>query len=304
MSRENIREMGRENIQEISRENIHENSGENSRENSREMGSENSRENSREMGREIGRGSAAHRAAGIGFILLLVLLWQLLSMRIGKSYLLPSPYSVLEALWEERADIFTVHFPATLEVILLGGLLAVLLGAVFAILMDVSDWLKRALYPILTVTQTVPVMCIAPVFVLWFGYTVKMRVLVVILVNFFTVTVNLYDGLSSTRPERMELLQTYGADRLQYFTLLRLPTALPYFFTALKISVPWSVIGEAVSEWLGAPAGLGTYSRSCMMNLDAAGLLAPLLVLTALALFMNAVLEFAERRIVNWKEEK
>ncbi len=237
-----------------------------------------------------------------GFLVFLILFWQLLSMLVGKNFLLPSPLAVLRSLWTHRAEIFLVHFPATLEVIILGGILAVLTGILFAVLMDLSPWMKSALYPILTVSQTIPVMCLAPVLVLWFGYTVRMRVLVVILVNFFTVTVNLYDGFAAANPGRLELMRTYGADRMQIFSLLKMPTALPYFLTALRISVPWSVIGAAVAEWLGAQNGLGTYSRSCMMNLDAAGLLAPLVVLTAFALFLNWVLGLAERRLAGWQD--
>lgn len=238
-----------------------------------------------------------------GFLLGLLVLWQLLSMWIGKKFLLPSPLDVLESLWKNRAEIFLVHLPATFRVVAAGGVLSVLFGALFAVAMDWSSRLRRALYPILTVSQTIPVVCLAPVLVLWFGYTDTMRVLVVILVNFFTVTVSLCDGFASTRPARMELLQTYGATRLQAFALLRLPTALPYFFTALHVTVPWSVIGAAVAEWLGAQAGLGTYSRSCMMRLDAAGLLAPLVVLTAFALLLNALLNFLEERILTWRGE-
>ena len=231
------------------------------------------------------------------------MLWHLLSLWIGKKFLLPSPVDVLESLWKNRAEIFTVHLPATLRVVAAGGILSVLFGVLFAVAMDWNGWLRRALYPILTVSQTIPVVCLAPVFVLWFGYTDTMRILVVILVNFFTVTVSLCDGFAATRSERMELLQTYGASRLQCFALLRLPTALPYFFTALHVTVPWSVIGAAVAEWLGAQAGLGTYSRNCMMRLDAAGLLAPLVVLTAFALLLNALLGFVEEHVLTWRGE-
>ena len=241
------------------------------------------------------------RAVSLGTLAGLLVLWQILSILIARPFLLPSPMAVLQSLLEHREEIFLTHLPATFGVVLAGGFLAVLLGAAFAVLMDWSPWLIQALYPLLTVTQTIPVMCLAPVLVLWFGYTFRMRVVVVILVNFFTVTVDLCDGFASTRQERTELLRTFGADRLQQFTLLRMPTALPYLFTALRISVPWSVIGAAVAEWLGAPAGLGMYSRSCMLNLDAAGLLAPLLVLTALALMMNAVLGKIEARLMKWR---
>lgn len=245
---------------------------------------------------------ASKHLLSTGFLLSLLVLWQILSLWIGRSFLLPSPLDVAASLWKNRTDIFTVHLPATLRVVAAGGILSVLLGALFAVTMDWSSRLRRALYPILTVSQTIPVMCIAPVLVLWFGYTDMMRIIVVILVNFFTVTVSLCDGFAATSPQRMELLQTYGASRLQIFLLLRMPTALPYFFTALHITVPWSVIGAAVAEWLGAPAGLGTYSRTCMMSLDAAGLLAPLVVLTAAALLLNALLERVEAKALTWRD--
>ncbi len=243
------------------------------------------------------------KTLGIGFGLFLLLLWQLIAAGIDKSYILPRPAEVLMHIIENRTELFTVHLPATMKVVGIGCILAVILGFLLAVAMDWSPALEKALYPVLTVTQTIPTMCIAPVFVLWFGYTVKMRVIVVILVNFFSVTVNVFDGFQASSPGRTELLTTYGAGRLQQFLLIRIPTALPNFFTSLRIAVPWSVVGAAVAEWLGAPDGLGTYSRSCMMNLDAAGLLAPLLILTVIALILTGILSLIEKKVVTWKGE-
>ncbi|MEE1228831.1 MAG: ABC transporter permease [Lachnospiraceae bacterium] len=237
----------------------------------------------------------------VGFGIFLLVLWEVLSLIIDDAFIMPSPQAVIHSLIENRLEIFTEHFPATMEVVLLGGVLSILFGMLFAILMDAHKSIERAVYPILTVTQTVPVMCVAPVFVLWLGYSVKMRVLVVILTNFFPVTVNLFDGLKSTREDRTELLETYGASKWQKFIMLRMPTALPYFFSSLRVALPWSVVAAAISEWLGAPKGLGTYSRYCMMNLDAAGLLAPLIVLTVVALILNALLKFVEKKVITWQ---
>ncbi len=232
------------------------------------------------------------KAAGILFILVLIGLWQLLAVFIGKSYILPSPAKVIVHLIENRAEIFTVQLPATMYVVAIGLSLSIILGFIFAVIMDASATIEKMLYPILTVSQTIPTMCIAPILVLWMGYGSAMRIVVVVLVNFFSVTVNVFDGLKATSDLHTELMHTFGAGRLQSFFLLRLPTALPNFFTALKIAIPWSMIGAAVAEWLGAPAGLGMYSRKCMMSLDAAGLLAPLLVLTVLAVILNGILIF------------
>ena len=245
----------------------------------------------------------SRRIWGLGFGIFLIIFWEMLAFLIGKAYILPGPVDVLESLWEHRVEIFTQHLPATMKVVCIGSVCSILIGTALAILMDRSSLLERALYPILTATQTIPTMCIAPVFVLWFGYSITMRVIVVILVTFFSITVNLFDGFHAASEARMELMQTFGATEMQQFTMLRMPTALPYFFTALQVAVPWSVVGAAVAEWLGAPSGLGTYSRSCMMNLDAAGLLAPLVVLTVIALALNGILKLLERRLVTWRGE-
>lgn len=243
------------------------------------------------------------KGLGIGFGVFLLVLWEVIAAGIDKSYILPRPVAVLKHIAENKEELFAVHLPATMKVVVIGCICAVVLGFFLAVLMDCDSRVEKALYPVLTATQTIPTMCIAPVFVLWFGYTVKMRVIVVILVNFFSVTVNVFDGFKATNNGRTELMKTYGAGRMQQFLLLRLPTALPNFFTSLRIAVPWSVVGAAVAEWLGAQDGLGTYSRSCMMSLDAAGLLAPLLILTVVALMLNAILGFVEKRVITWKGE-
>ena len=239
---------------------------------------------------------------GVLFIVILIAAWQIIAMAVDKSYMLPQPSEVFLHLWENRAEIFTVHFPATMQTVVIGLALSVATGVLLAVIMDSDARVERAVYPLLTVSQTIPVMCIAPVFVLWFGYSLTMRIVVVVLVNFFSVAVNVFDGLKSTDKGKSDLLATYGASRIQQFFYLRLPTALPNFFTALKIAIPWSMVGAAVAEWLGAPDGLGMYSRNCMAQLDAAGLIAPLVVLTVTALLLNGVLSVAEKRIIMWKE--
>jgi len=230
-------------------------------------------------------------------------LWQLLAVKIDASYILPSPLKVWETLQDNFHLIMTTHFPMTMKVVAIGSAIALVLGLLLAIVMDLDERIEKAVYPILTVSQTIPILCIAPIFVLWFGYTTTTRVLVVVLVTFFSVTVNVFDGFKSTKKEMTELLRTYGANRWQQFIKLRIPTALPYFFTALKISLPWAVVGAAIAEWLGSPGGLGNYSRKMMMDLNAAGLIAPLMVISAVALIINSIIRIIERLVVTWRDE-
>ncbi|MCR4955653.1 MAG: ABC transporter permease [Lachnospiraceae bacterium] len=238
------------------------------------------------------------------FGVFLLLMWQVLSMVIGNSFILPSPLAVLQNLRENSGEIFLVHFPATMQVVVVGAILSIVIGVGFALLMDASTIIAGAVYPILTVTQTIPVMCLAPVLVLWLGYTMKMRVLVVVLANFFSVTVDMYDGLQSTDEEKSRLLSSFHAKRWQQLVMLRLPSAMPHFFSALHVVIVWSVVGAAVAEWLGASRGLGTYSRYCLSGLDAAGLIAPLLVLTVVALVLNKAVKLIEYRVLKWRDER
>ena len=242
------------------------------------------------------------RLWGISFIVALIVVWQLAAVLINKSFLLPSPSGVLVNIWKNRVELFTVHFPATMQSVIIGLIISVAVGILFAVIMDADERVEKAIYPILTVSQTIPTMCIAPVLVLWFGYSLTTRVIVVVLVNFFSVAVNVFDGFKSVSTQKTELMSTFNAKKTQQLFMLKFPTAMPNLFTALKIAVPWSMVGAAVAEWLGAPSGLGTYSRSMMAQLDAAGLLAPLVILTVTALAANAVLIIIEKKIVTWRE--
>lgn len=240
---------------------------------------------------------------GVLFGVFLLALWQALAIKIDASYILPSPIEVLDTLADNYELIMFKHFPMTMKVVAIGSVIALALGLMLAVIMDLDERVEKAIYPILTVSQTIPILCIAPIFVLWFGYTTTTRVIVVVLVTFFSITVNVFDGFKATKKEMTELLTTYGASRWQQFVKLRIPTALPYFFTALKISLPWSVVGSAIAEWLGSPGGLGNYSRKMMMDLNAAGLIAPLLVISAVALIINGIIRIIERLVVTWRDE-
>ena len=239
----------------------------------------------------------------VGFGIFLLILWQGLAVLINASYILPSPISVLAHLLENLPELMTVHFPTTMGVVFLGSLISVLLGVLFAILMTMSPMLEKTIYPLLTISQTIPTMCLAPIFVLWLGYTTRMRVVLVVIMSFFSITVNVFDGFSAVKKESMELLKTYGANRWQQFYLLQIPTALPYFFTSLKVTIPWSVVAAAVAEWFGSQSGLGNYSRVRMMSLDAAGLLAPLVIVSITALIITGIIKLIERKIVTWGDE-
>ncbi|MBU3220631.1 ABC transporter permease [Clostridium algidicarnis] len=237
----------------------------------------------------------------LSFILLLI--WEGIARYINAMYILPSPTKIIEKTFKLRKVLFLVHLPATLSVTLIGLFISIILGVSLAIAMSLNEKIERAIYPIMVVTQTIPVTALAPIFVLWFGYSIWSKVIVTTLITFFPITVNVYDGLRSTRTDMEELLVTYGASKKDIFIKLKIPYALPYFFSSLKIAVPISVIGAAISEWLGAQCGLGYFSKRMMTQLDGAGVFAPILVLSLAAVILVAIINILENKIINWRNE-
>ena len=246
-------------------------------------------------------GKANLPAAILVFALLMV--WQAAAMGVGAAYILPSPVQVLRRLWELRGPLFTAHLPATMEVVGVGLAISIALGLALAVLMDASPVAEKALYPLIIASQTIPTTALAPLFVLWFGYSVWSKVLVTVLITFFPVVVTVFDGFQSVKAEMRELLLTFGANRRQIFWKLKIPAVLPYFFSALKMAIPLSVIGAAIGEWLGAQSGLGYFSRRMMTQLDGAGVFAPILLLSLAAMLLVAVVSAVERRVVTWRGE-
>ena len=241
--------------------------------------------------------------ASLLFLFALLMLWQLGAMKIDASYILPTPMQILRKLWELRDILFTVHLPATMEVTLIGLAISLIMGLGLAVLMDVSPFWQKALYPVVVASQTIPTTTIAPLFVLWFGYGIWSKVLVTILITFFPITITVYDGLRSAKVEMAELLLTYGATKRDIYWKVKVPCALPYFFSAVKMAVPMSIIGAAIGEWLGAQSGLGYFSRRMMTQLDGAGVFAPIVLLSVTAMVTVGIVSLLEKRLVRWRGE-
>ena len=236
-------------------------------------------------------------------VFILLIAWQMGAMGLDAAYILPSPTQILVRLWELRGPLLTVHLPATMSVTFIGLAISIVLGLGLAILMDISDIAQKALYPIIIASQTIPTTAIAPLFVLWFGYGIWSKVLVTILITFFPITITVFDRFKSTKREMEELLISYGANQREIFMKLKLPTALPNFFSAIKMAIPMSIIGAAIGEWLGAQSGLGYFSRRMMTQLDGAGVFAPIVLLSIVAMIIVAIIAVLEKACIKWRKE-
>jgi ABC-type nitrate/sulfonate/bicarbonate transport system permease component len=196
----------------------------------------------------------------IGLVVLLVVLWEIAVRVLAiDPVVLPAPSRILSALWDARATAAD-HAATTLAETVVGFGLSVAFAVGVALLMDSIDWVRRALYPILVTSQTIPIVAVAPLLVIWFGpLGLLPKITVVVLVTFFPVTVALLDGLAGADRDATSLLETMGATRSQVLFKLRLPGALPMFFTGLRIAVTYAVIGAIFGEQVGAVNGLGIW---------------------------------------------
>jgi ABC-type nitrate/sulfonate/bicarbonate transport system permease component len=226
--------------------------------------------------------------------------WQLYVEVSGiNEILLPAPTRVASAFWANRDTLKTDAW-VTIKEIVYGYLLAVVFGVGLAILVHSSRLVERALYPWLVVSQMVPIPAVAPIFVLWTGFDIRPKLMVITLVCFFPICVNTIDGLRAVEPELLNLLRTLGASRLQRFRIARLPAALPFIFSGLKVSAAFSVLGAVFGEWVGANSGLG-YEILVLNNQSAtADMFAVIVLLSLIGIAMFMLVATAERLALPW----
>jgi putative hydroxymethylpyrimidine transport system permease protein len=235
-------------------------------------------------------------------VICFLLIWEAGASLVNMKFILPAPTDIVLKLWDLKIPLFADHLPATLLIIILGLLISIVFGVGLAVWMCVSKTVERAIYPIIISSQTIPIIALAPIFVLWFGYSIWSKVVVTVLITFFPITVNTYDGLRSTSKEYRELLLTMGASKKDIFLKLQVPACTPHFFSGLKVAVTLSVIGAAIGEWIGAQAGLGYFSRRMMTQFDGAGVFAPIVILSAVGILLFIFVVLLENRTLKWRK--
>lgn len=237
---------------------------------------------------------------------LLICAWQFAVSVSGiDPTILPSPARVLEQGWAQRSEL-GYNARATLEVTLVGFAFSVVIAWVIAVVVDFSPILRRAIVPVLVASQTIPIIAVAPLLIVWFGFGLLPKVLVVALSTFFAVTIGLIEGFNHADPETSGLLKSMGAGRLKEFRYVRLPSALPSFFTALRISITYAVVGAIFAEYAGAATGLGIYMSIAKNAYRTDLVLAAVVVTAALSIALFALTFLVERLVIPWsfKERK
>ena len=236
-------------------------------------------------------------------IVIILMLWQAVcSLELVEAFLLPSPIAVVSAFVSEL-PILMEHLLITLAEAFLGLVLGIALGFVVAVLMDQFQGLYKAFYPLIVLTQTVPAVAIAPLLVLWFGYEMTPKVVLIVITTFFPIAVGLLNGFQSADKDAMNLLRAMGAGRGQIFCHIKLPGALSQFFAGLRISASYAVVGAVISEWLGGFKGLGVYMTRVKQAFSFDKMFAVIFLVSIISLLLMKGVDLLQRISMPWEKE-
>lgn len=252
-------------------------------------------------GRPAGVNPLVGKLAAPVTVIALIALWQLVcTVGLVPSFLLPSPVAVVEALIGDW-PLLAGHAVTSLAEAAAGLVCGIALGFAAAILMDRFELVYRAFYPLVVLTQTVPTVAIAPLLVLWFGYGMLPKVVLIVITTFFPITVGLLDGFRSVDPDVIDLMRSMGANRVQIMRHAKLPASLGYLFSGLKISATYAIVGAVIAEWLGGFSGLGVYMTRVRSAYAFDKMFAVIILISALSLVLMWAVGVLRRRLMPWE---
>jgi ABC-type nitrate/sulfonate/bicarbonate transport system permease component len=242
----------------------------------------------------------SHKAAPWLAVLFLLLVWEL-GVRLYNlpGYILASPSQVL-AVMTDIYPALCFHGGMTLLEAVSGFILAIIAAFIIAFMLDRCLWLNRAVYPILIISQTIPLIVLAVLFTIWFGFGLLPKILVVILVCFFPVVISLSNGLREVDPDQLNLFRSMGASPLKTFTMVKLPAALPAFFAGIRISATYSIMAAVIAEWLGSNRGLGYYMTLQQKQFAIDRVLAAVAIICLLSLLLVKLIDLSEYLLIPW----
>ena len=236
----------------------------------------------------------------VGLAVAVLVVWELVVRFFGvPTFVIPAPSAIATALVESRAALMAASKATAVEV-LFGFVLAAVAGIAVALVIVRFERFGKALYPLVVLFQNVPKVALAPIFILWFGYDLTPKVVLIVVIAFFPVAIDMLAGLQSVEPSFVALMQSVGAGRSEILRRVRVPHSLPHLMAGLKVAITFSVIGAIVGEFAGASAGLGYVIQFASTQLDTPLVFAALVVVSVLGLFFYYLVEFAERLLVPW----
>ncbi len=237
-------------------------------------------------------------------ILVILAIWEgLCVFKVVPDFMLPSPGETVRAFLGDF-DLLMGHLRVTLLETLAGTVCGVAIGFGTACLMDRWDWAYKAVYPLIVLTQTIPAVAIAPLLVLWFGYGMMPKVILIVLITFFPIVIGVLGGFRSVDQDALDLMRSMGASRWQIFRHLKFPHALPHFFSGLRITVAYAVVGAVLAEWLGGFAGLGVYMTRVKKSFAYDRMFAVIFLISIISLLLIWLVNVLQRRCMPWERVK
>jgi ABC-type nitrate/sulfonate/bicarbonate transport system permease component len=238
----------------------------------------------------------------LAFFLLLIAIWEIIS-RAGfiPAYILPAPSIIIYSL-VINFRLMWLHILVTVFETLSGFAAAVFLGMLIAILMDGLPFIKKVFYPLIVTSQTIPIITIAPLFIIWFGYGYLPKIIIVVLICFFPISVSFLQGLGSVDPDLINLLNSMGAKKYQIYKIVKFPASLPSLFSGLKIAATYSIMGATIGEWVGGKDGIGVYMLRAKFSFATDKVFGAIIVITFLSILLLKLIEFIEKKSMPWAD--
>lgn len=234
-------------------------------------------------------------------IILLLCVWQIISVKsIVPGYMLPSPVDVIKA-FKEDFSLLMSHAKISLQEAFIGLFFGVTFGMIIGILMDSCEFLHKAIYPLIVVTQTIPTIAIAPLLVLWFGYEMLPKIMLIVITTFFPVAVGMFDGLRNVDADEIKLMKVMGASPIKIFRYVKFPEAMSHFFAGLRVSVAYAVVGAVISEWLGGYQGLGVYMTRVKKSYDFDKMFAVIFLVSIISLLLMRLVDVLQKISMPWE---
>lgn len=231
-------------------------------------------------------------------VVLILVLWQLcVSLEVIPDYLLPSPLQIVEAFIEDF-PLLMEHAKYTLATAFIGTAIGLVISFVLSILMDLSKTMKELIYPVILLNQTIPTIAIAPLLIIWLGYGITPKVVLVVLAVFFPITIALVDGYQSVSREHLNLFKSMKASKYQLYRHLKIPSAMGSFFTGLKVALSYALISAVIAEWLGGYHGLGVYMTRVRKSYDLDSMFAVIFLISFLTILLIGLVKWLERRVL------
>lgn len=231
-------------------------------------------------------------------VILLLIVWEILSdLHIISEFLLPSPYQVILAFIGDFGLLMR-HTYYTLLVAFIGVFIGIILSFILSLSMDLYQGLYDLVYPVIILTQTIPTIAIAPLLIIWLGYYMKPKIVLVVISTFFPITISLLNGYKAVDKDNIQLLKAMGANIFQMYRYLKIPSAMSYFFSGLKVSMSYSLISAVISEWLGGYYGLGVYMTRVKKAFALDKMFAVIFLITFLSLLLMSIIDILEKKII------